>query len=378
MTRQIDSDELSDLTVEQKVFRGAKRVCLTFAACALTLSTLDIAGVRSAENAADFWQTNRDAIVALPGTIVAGLHNISREASAVAVAVKIPGGPFLSGKHEPTPIDTLADIRNQDAVEVAMFQPVAAEVKAEVKAETKIEAKPESLAAMAQAPAQDPATEAKAAEPMRLATAEPGLIPPMVSLAPTPVSLPLQDATPIPLGKVPLPREAPGLPPPSPAQLLNLDDKAYAKAEHCLARAIYFEARSEPVRGQEAVAQVVMNRVFSGFYPRDVCAVIYQNANRRLACQFTFACDGKRKVINERGAWARANRIAKQTLDGKLYVPAVAKSTHYHAAYVHPYWTREMHKLARFGIHTFYRPIAWGNGSYEPVWGSGAKKKVTN
>ena len=99
-------------------------------------------------------------------------------------------------------------------------------------------------------------------------------------------------------------------------------------------------------------------------------AVIYQNANRHLACQFTFACDGKRKVINERGAWARANRIARQTLDGKLYVPAVAKSTHYHAVYVHPYWMREMHKLARFGIHTFYRPIAWGNGSYEPVWGS--------
>ena len=377
LTRQIESDELSDLTVEQKVFRGAKRVCLTFAACALTLSTLDIAGVRSAENAADFWQINRDTIIALPETIASGLHSISREASAVAVAVKIPGGPIFGGKHEPTPIDTLADIRNQDAVEVAMLQPPDAEAKAEVKVEAKAEVKPESLSALALAPAQDAAAEAKASEPMRVATAEPGLIPPMVTLTPTPVSLPLQDIAPIPLDRVPLPRVAPGLPPPSPAELLKLDDKEYAKAEHCLARAIYFESRSEPVRGQEAVAQVVMNRVFSGFYPKDVCGVIYQNANRHLACQFTFACDGKRKVINERGSWARANRIAKQTLDGKLYVPEVAKSTHYHAVYVHPYWTREMHKLVRYGVHNFYRPIAWGNGAYEPVWGSGAKKKIT-
>jgi len=390
LTRQIESDELSELTVEQKVFSGAKRVCLTFAACALTLSTLDIVGVRSAENAADFWQTNREALIALPSTIASGLHNISREASAVAVAVKIPGGPIFGGKREPTPVDTLADIRNQDAVEVAMLQPltadvksdakanVKAEVKVEAKAETKADVKPESLTALAQAPAHDAAAEAAVTEPVRVASAEPGIIPPALTLAPTPVSLPLQDVVPIPIGKVPLPREAPGLPPPSPAELLKLDEKDYAKAEHCLARAIYFESRSEPVRGQEAVAQVVMNRVFSGFYPKDVCGVIYQNANRRLACQFTFACDGKRKVINERGAWARANRIAKQTLDGKLYVASVAKSTHYHAAYVHPYWTREMHKLARYGIHTFRRPLAWGNRAHEPVWGSGAKKKVTS
>jgi cell wall hydrolase len=94
-----------------------------------------------------------------------------------------------------------------------------------------------------------------------------------------------------------------------------------------------------------AVAQVVMNRVFSGFYPPDVCGVVYQNADHYLGCQFTFACDGKRKLINERGAWARANRIAKQTLEGLIYVPEVGKSTHYHALYVHPNWVREMHRL---------------------------------
>jgi hypothetical protein len=170
----------------------------------------------------------------------------------------------------------------------------------------------------------------------------------------------------IPLDKVPLPRVAPPL---SPADRLNLKGKEYSRAERCLANAIYFEARSEPVRGQMAVAQVVMNRVFSGFYPDDVCSVVYQNANRHLACQFTFACDGRSKVITERSHWATANRIARQTLDGQIYVPEVAKSTHYHAAYVHPNWAHQMRKLVRFGLHSFYRPYAWGNGSDEPVWG---------
>ena len=53
------------------------------------------------------------------------------------------------------------------------------------------------------------------------------------------------------------------------------------------------------MRGQIAVAQVVLNRVFSPFYPNDVCGVVYQNANRHLGCQFTFACDGIPDVITE-------------------------------------------------------------------------------
>ena len=73
-----------------------------------------------------------------------------------------------------------------------------------------------------------------------------------------------------------------------------------------------------------------MNRVFSPFYPNDVCGVVYQNANRHLACQFTFACDGIPDVITEPAAWARAQHIAHDVLDGKLWMPEVAKSTHYH------------------------------------------------
>jgi spore germination cell wall hydrolase CwlJ-like protein len=155
----------------------------------------------------------------------------------------------------------------------------------------------------------------------------------------------------------------------SPARLLNLSAQSLVKAKHCLARAIYFEARAEPVRGQIAVAQVVINRVFSGFYPGDLCDVVYQNAGRHLDCQFTFACDGKSKVIHERGAWARAEQIATQVLAGDLYDPAVGTSTHYHALYVHPDWVPEMKKFVRRGTHNFYRPVAWGSGEDAPVWG---------
>jgi spore germination cell wall hydrolase CwlJ-like protein len=122
------------------------------------------------------------------------------------------------------------------------------------------------------------------------------------------------------------------------------------------------------LRGQIAVAQVVMNRVFSPFYPNDVCGVVYQNAHRHLSCQFTFACDGIPERVTDWGPWRRAKRIAKATLDGKIWLPEVAKSTHYHAAYVRPNWIRDMRRMARHGLHTFYRPRNWGDGSEETNW----------
>jgi spore germination cell wall hydrolase CwlJ-like protein len=155
----------------------------------------------------------------------------------------------------------------------------------------------------------------------------------------------------------------------SPAERLKLTGKARIKSEKCLANAVYFEARGESVRGQIAVAQVVMNRVFFGFYPNNVCGVVYQNAHRYNACQFTFACDRIRDVVTEPDAWERAKRIAKDVLDGKLWLDDVGKATHYHAYWVRPWWIRTMRKLHKIGVHSFYRPRRWGDGSDEPVWG---------
>jgi spore germination cell wall hydrolase CwlJ-like protein len=160
--------------------------------------------------------------------------------------------------------------------------------------------------------------------------------------------------------------------PRTPAERLQLDGRAREKAEKCLAEAVYFESRGESVRGQIAVAQVVMNRVFSGYYPDDICRAVYQNANRHLACQFTFACDGIPEVATERGAWARARRVAQATLDGKIWLPEIGKATHYHAYWVRPWWVRAMRKLHKIGVHTFYRPRKWGDGDSAPSWGGTA------
>jgi hypothetical protein len=157
--------------------------------------------------------------------------------------------------------------------------------------------------------------------------------------------------------------------PMTPAERLGLDEQSRPKSEKCLAEAIYFEARGEHVRGQMAVAQVVLNRTFSGKYPTTVCGVVYQNAHRHLACQFTFACDGIPDVVREPDMWERAKTIAAEMLDGKLWLPEVGKATHYHAHWVRPGWVREMTKLQRLGVHTFYRPRKWGDGEDAPEWG---------
>jgi spore germination cell wall hydrolase CwlJ-like protein len=163
-----------------------------------------------------------------------------------------------------------------------------------------------------------------------------------------------------------------GTGPMTPAERLGLTGVQRAKHERCLANAIYFEARGEVERGQMAVAQVVLNRAFSGYYPDNVCGVVYQNAHRHLACQFTFACDNVRDVVTEPEAWETAKRIARDTLDGKLWVSEVGMSTHYHATYVHPWWVRTMRKQHRLGIHIFYRPTRWGDGADAPKWGPAA------
>ncbi len=131
-----------------------------------------------------------------------------------------------------------------------------------------------------------------------------------------------------------------------------------ARSEQCLAEAVYFEARGEPVKGQYAVAQVVMNRVRSGYYPSDVCGVVYQNRDRRFACQFSFACDNVPDRVNNMHAWRIAVGVAKDVAENGAWLPEVGDATHYHATYVRPYWLRDMVKEDKIGRHIFYR-VRW-------------------
>ncbi len=131
--------------------------------------------------------------------------------------------------------------------------------------------------------------------------------------------------------------------------------ESMAKEQRCLAEAIYFEARSESDEGRAAVAQVVLNRVKSGLYPNTVCGTVYQNRHRHLACQFTFACEGKALRITEPEPWRAAVRIAREVYEGTTYLEEVGASTHYHADYVRPYWAKKLKKMDVIGRHVFYK-----------------------
>jgi len=123
----------------------------------------------------------------------------------------------------------------------------------------------------------------------------------------------------------------------------------------CLATAIYFEARGEAYRGQVAVAQVVMNRTKHKLYPSTICGVVFQNQNKRNACQFSFACDGRPETVTDQTAWAQAEEIAGKVASGELYLAEVSNATHYHATYVYPDWAPRMTKVVKIGMHVFYR-----------------------
>ena len=124
--------------------------------------------------------------------------------------------------------------------------------------------------------------------------------------------------------------------------------------ENCLARAIYFEARSESELGQIAVAKVVLNRVKDPEYPNTICGVVYQGSGRRNSCQFSFACDGLPDDVRSASAWGQAKRLAKMTIAGDAKVAALTTATNYHADYVKPKWAKSMKRLVKIGRHIFY------------------------
>jgi spore germination cell wall hydrolase CwlJ-like protein len=135
--------------------------------------------------------------------------------------------------------------------------------------------------------------------------------------------------------------------------LVRAEGKPSAE-ERCLAQAVYFEARSEPVDGQIAVAQVVLNRVANPRYPDTVCGVVFQGERRRHRCQFSFACDGRSDAPHNARAWQQAQRVARLVRD-RLIDDLAGQATHYHAVYVRPAWASRLQQTARLGRHVFYR-----------------------
>jgi len=127
-------------------------------------------------------------------------------------------------------------------------------------------------------------------------------------------------------------------------------------AEHqCLSEAIYYEARSETRSGQLAVADVVKNRVKSKHFPDTICGVVYQNADRPFACQFSFACDGSMDRAPSGQAWENSQNMAQVSLTG-FVSDLTHNSTHYHTVAVNPHWADSLQFQKKVGFHVFYRP----------------------
>jgi hypothetical protein len=136
--------------------------------------------------------------------------------------------------------------------------------------------------------------------------------------------------------------------------MLSANEPDRARALHCLTQAVYYEAASEPRAGQEAVAQVVLNRVKHPAFPKSVCGVVFEGSDRSTGCQFTFTCDGSLARTPVAWRWDAAEQVAAAALAGHV-AGEVGASTHYHAAWMTPWWSASLVRTQRIGGHIFYR-----------------------
>jgi len=139
-----------------------------------------------------------------------------------------------------------------------------------------------------------------------------------------------------------------------PVELAALGAPSGGAEWRCLTEALYFEARGEPIEGQYAVAEVILNRVDHPGYPGSICGVVTQGTGRQFACQFSYACDGRSEQIGDRDAWNRVGQIARIMMDGAPR-DLTAGATHFHADWVNPQWASLFPQTADIGIHFFYR-----------------------
>jgi hypothetical protein len=160
-----------------------------------------------------------------------------------------------------------------------------------------------------------------------------------------------------------LARAMPLLQPPPPGQTVLRYDPAWLASLpkptggpefRCLAEALYFEARGETVKGQVAVAEVILNRRDSGIFPNSVCGVVHQGDGHRRHCQFSYTCDGRPEAISEKAAYLRAAKIARLMLNGAPR-RLTRGAMFYHNSSVRPSWARRFAQTVQIGAHHFYR-----------------------
>jgi cell wall hydrolase len=141
------------------------------------------------------------------------------------------------------------------------------------------------------------------------------------------------------------------------AARIELANMARRGQEFCLATAVYFEARDEPIRGQHAVAAVILARTHTPGRPKTVCGVVFQGAWRKTGCQFSFACDGRPDKPHWYARWLRAKQSAAYVWRHQRGMRHIVRgATFYHTKFVHPRWDRQMVRVAHIGLHYFYRP----------------------
>jgi hypothetical protein len=149
----------------------------------------------------------------------------------------------------------------------------------------------------------------------------------------------------------------PALVPPGERQLAPAAaaDPSREDAMRCLTLAVAHEAGNQPRAGQEAVAEVVLNRLAHPAFPKSVCGVVWQGWRRGSGCQFTFVCDGALgRRLDDRTI--RAARMVAQAALGGTGPVRVAGALNYHATYVQPGWANTLDPVGRIGAHIFYRP----------------------
>ena len=125
-------------------------------------------------------------------------------------------------------------------------------------------------------------------------------------------------------------------------------EKAVQAERNCLTQALYYEARGEGERGQEAVAEVILRRTKTSNHPSTVCGVV------REPHQFSFLTDGSMSRKVDRRAWEASYDLAVRILSGKIVTSLTHRATHYHQVDIRPAWSKDFVRTATVGNHVFY------------------------